>query len=56
MHRLLVDATLLHTVRDKHFELLQCDEAALEVNQMLFEKLLAVDDVDTVYTNCSGLH
>eukprot|EP00891_Asterochloris_glomerata_P008714 jgi/Astpho2/8714/e_gw1.00128.54.1_t len=35
---------------------LQCDDAALEVNQMLLERLLAVDDVDTVYTNCSGLH
>lgn len=36
--------------------LVECDDAALEVNQMLLERLLAVDDVDTVYTNCSGLH
>ena len=55
-HCLLADATLLHTITDQHFKILQCDDTALEVNQLLFERLLAVDDVDTVYTNCSGLH
>jgi hypothetical protein len=35
--------------------LLQVDDAAFEKNEALFEKLLGLDDVDAVHTNCVGL-
>ena len=31
------------------------DEAVLEANEALLERLLDVDDVDSVFTNCAGL-
>ena len=31
------------------------DDAAFETNEALLERLLAVDDVDVVHTNCAGL-
>lgn len=35
--------------------ILQVDDAAFEKNEALFEKLLGLDDVDAVHTNCAGL-
>lgn len=34
---------------------LQVDDPAFEVNESILERLLAVDDVDAVHTNCAGL-
>jgi transcriptional/translational regulatory protein YebC/TACO1 len=31
------------------------DDALFEANEAMLERLLAVDDVDAVYTNCAGL-
>jgi len=31
------------------------DDGAFEANEALLERLLAVDDVDAVHTNCAGL-
>lgn len=31
------------------------DDTVFEANEALLERLLAVDDVDAVYTNCDGL-
>lgn len=31
------------------------DDAVFEANENMLERLLAVDDVDAVYTNCAGL-
>lgn len=31
------------------------DDAVFEANEALMERLLAVEDVDAVYTNCDGL-
>ncbi|CAL8466478.1 g6014 [Coccomyxa elongata] len=33
----------------------EVDDAAFEVNEAILERLLAVDDVDAVHTNCAGL-
>jgi transcriptional/translational regulatory protein YebC/TACO1 len=33
----------------------QVDDAAFEVCESLVERLLDLDDVDSVYTNCEGL-
>ena len=33
----------------------QVDNAAFSVNEAILERLLAVDDVDAVHTNCAGL-
>ncbi|KAK9822451.1 hypothetical protein WJX81_001800 [Elliptochloris bilobata] len=34
---------------------IEVDDAAYEANEALMERLLAVDDVDAVHTNCAGL-
>jgi hypothetical protein len=34
---------------------LQCDDQAYDQNEQMLERLLAVDDVDDVHTNCAGL-
>ena len=34
---------------------LDVDDEAFNLNEAMFEKILAVDDVDAVYANCSGL-
>jgi hypothetical protein len=31
------------------------DDAAFATNEAILERLLAVDDVDSVHTNCAGL-
>ena len=33
----------------------QVDDSAFDANEALMERLLAVDDVDAVHTNCAGL-
>ena len=33
----------------------QCDDQAYEQNEQMMERLLAVDDIDAVHTNCAGL-
>ena len=33
----------------------QVDDAAFSINEAILERLLAVDDVDAVHTNCAGL-
>lgn len=33
----------------------QVDDAAFTVNEAILERVLAVDDVDAVHTNCAGL-
>ena len=35
--------------------LLQCDDRAYDQNEQMLERLLAVDDVDAVHSNCAGL-
>ena len=34
---------------------LQVDDSAFDANEALMERLLVVDDVDAVHTNCAGL-
>lgn len=34
---------------------LQCDEQAYDQNEQMMERILAVDDVDAVHSNCAGL-
>lgn len=34
---------------------LQCDDKAYEQNEHMLERLMAVDDIDNVHTNCAGL-
>lgn len=34
---------------------LQVEESAFEMNESILERLLTVDDVDAIHTNCAGL-
>lgn len=34
---------------------MQCDDHAYAQNEQMLERLMAVDDVDHVHTNCEGL-
>ena len=34
---------------------LQVDDAAFATNEAILERLLSVDDVDSIHTNCAGL-
>ena len=47
----------LHDCMCKSWEVsvLQCDDQAYDQNEQMLERLLAVDDVDAVHTNCAGL-
>ncbi len=35
--------------------LLQVEDSAFEMNESIIERLLTVDDVDAIHTNCAGL-
>ena len=35
---------------------IECDDAVFAQNTDLYERILAVDDVDSVYCSCDGLH
>ena len=35
---------------------LQVEDSAFESNESILERLLTVDDVDAIHTNCAGLH
>ena len=34
---------------------LQCDDKAYDQNEQMLDRLMAVDDIDSVHTNCAGL-
>ena len=40
---------------DLHDTLLQVEDSAFEMNESIIERLLTVDDVDAIHTNCAGL-
>lgn len=35
---------------------IECDDDTFAQNTDLYERILAVDDVDSVYSSCDGLH
>lgn len=42
-------------VPNVHDALLQVEDSAFEMNESILERLLTVDDVDAIHTNCAGL-
>ena len=56
---------LLHAARSSQVQeglavhhvafVLQCDDQAYDQNEQMMERLLAIDDIDAVQTNCAGL-
>ena len=35
---------------------IECDDDVFALNNDLYERIMAVDDVDSVYSSCDGLH